>query len=1115
MNKEEFVNLLVKHPLLLETKSILSSRKSIGWKNMQGSSFSLMSLLCVRSIDKKVLLIVEDKENAAQLQNELEILAGRNNVFFFPSGFKRSVALGQPDAENNFMRTEALDHFFDQAHRNTLLVTYPEALAERVFNPGDIEKNTLELRVGERVSRDFIQDVFIENDFEVVDFVYQPGQYAVRGSIIDVYSFSADMPYRIDFFGENIESIRTFDAESQLSHTHEQVIRIVPNLNSGNLAQEKSSLFSLLNENHLVICQNPSQVQEIINTTIQAAVQNGNFLKEEFGINFSDVIITPDEAAMDAGSHFFIQAGTVLNKKIPVVEFNTSPQPNFQKNFQHISENLLQNTLAGYRNIIVSTQENQIERLIHVFKEVGKDVVFEPMIGRLHQGFIDHDLKIACYTDHQIFERYQRFHLKQRFSNKETLSLQELTDLHPGDYVVHIDHGVGQFGGLEKISLNGKRQESIKLVYKDGDVLYVNIHSLHRISKYKGKDNTPPRIHKLGSPVWSKMKSKTKSRVKDIARDLIKLYAERRQKRGYAFNSDSFLNEQLEASFIYEDTPDQVKATKSVKSDMESDIPMDRLICGDVGFGKTEIAIRAAFKAACDNKQVVVLVPTTILAFQHFKTFSDRLKEFPVRVDYISRMRTQKDQKQILKDLAEGKIDIIIGTHRLVGKDVKFKDLGLLINDEEQKFGVAVKEKIRALKADVDTLTMTATPIPRTLQFSLMGARDLSIINTPPPNRYPINTEWQPFNEDVIREAINYEVSRGGQVFFIHNRVQNIQEVEALIHRLCPGVSTVNAHGQMEGPRMEKIMLDFIAQRYDVIVATTILESGLDIPNANTMIINNAQNFGLSDLHQLRGRVGRSNKKAFCYLMTPPPTTLTQEAHRRLQAIEMFSELGSGFNIAMQDLDIRGAGNLLGAEQSGFIADVGLDTYQQILDEAMFELKETEFSELFSHEQEQKAQDKDWTRDCHIETDFEVRLPDTYISNVSERIRLYKELDGITQESDLHLFETKLVDRFGSLPELVRDLFDVVRLRMLAKHAGIERIVIKNGKMLTWFISDKQSAFYESEVFMHILNALQDNPQLANIEESKGRLRLVFQQIKKITTALKMLQKITGNPILY
>ncbi|WP_462281860.1 transcription-repair coupling factor [Salinivirga cyanobacteriivorans] len=1109
MNNQEFLTLFEKHPGLKKTLEALPKQKNIIWNNLKGSSLSLMSLLSAINLDKRLLLIVEDKEQAAQLQNELEAFYGDGNVYFMPSAFKRSIAHGQPDADSGLLRTEALNAFFNNKHAKTVMISYPEALAEKVFKPEDLVEHRLEVKAGDQLSTDFIQEVLQTYGFEFVDFVYQPGQYAMRGSIIDVFSYAADWPYRLDFFGDEVESIRTFDTETQLSKAENETVYIIPDLNDETLFQNRANLTELLGEETLIVVSNMKYAQERINATIDSAHKNAAVLQDDYNIDLDQALVQAEKADFKGRSFFTIDAKLGKNEGIHVIEFDTSAQPGFQKNFQLIAEHLKQNTIAGYKNVVFSTQQSQIDRLTHIFNEMESEVQFDPVIGRLHEGFIDHQLKIACYTDHQIFDRYQRFHLKQRFNKKDAISLKELTGLHPGDYVVHIDHGVGQFGGLEKIDINGKPQEAIKLIYKDNDVLYVNIHSLHRISKYKGKDNTPPRIHKLGSAAWAKLKSKTKSKVKDIARDLIKLYAARRQKKGYQFGEDTYLNEQLEASFIYEDTPDQLKATQNVKADMEADIPMDRLVCGDVGFGKTEVAIRAAFKAVCDSKQVAVLVPTTILAFQHFKTFSDRLKEFPVRVEYISRMRTAKDQRQILKDLANGEIDIIIGTHRLVGKDVQFRDLGLLINDEEQKFGVSTKEKIRAMKADVDTLTMTATPIPRTLQFSLMGARDLSIINTAPPNRYPITTELHPFNEDVIREAIDYEISRNGQVFFIHNRVQNIADVEAMVKRVCPKASTVHAHGQMEGRKLEKTMLDFIDQKYDVLVATTIIESGLDIPNANTIIINDAQNYGLSDLHQLRGRVGRSNKKAFAYLLTPPLTTLTPEARRRLQAIEMFSELGSGFNIAMQDLDIRGAGNLLGAEQSGFIADVGLETYQQILDEAMHELKETEFSELFKHEQTQKPEEtKDWSRDCQVDTDFEVRLPDSYIANVSERIKLYRELDEVKQEADIQDFEQRLNDRFGKIPGQVKDLFDVVRMRMLARKLGFEKIVIRNGKMLAWFISNKESSFYESGVFINILGSLQENPNLGRVEEKNDKLRLVFTDIKNVTTALEKLKKI-------
>lgn len=1109
MDKKELLQLLNQHPGLSETKTILENNNHLVWEGLKGSSLSLMGLLYAKRVSKKAILVVDEKEDGAQLQNELELFSCDGCVYFMPSAFKRSIAYGQPDPESSLLRSEALTNFFNPRFNQMVLITYPEALAEKVFLPNELTDNTLVVKVGDMLSTDFIEEVLMTYGFERVDFVFQPGQYAMRGGLVDVFSYAADWPYRIDFFGEEVDSIRTFDIENQLSKETFETVKIIPDLNDETLFKNRSDFFSLLDNDVVFIAKNVDRVKERIFQTIDLADTKTDELKDTFNIDVKDALVEKEKVDFFSDRFYTIDAKTNAENKAKIVHFNTSVQPSFNKKFDLIAENLKQNVFNGYKNIIISTQQNQIDRLSHIFEEFETDVSFNPLIGRLHQGFIDHDLKLACYTDHQIFERYQRFQLKQRFNKKEAISLQELTRLHPGDYVVHIDHGVGKFGGLEKIDINGKPQETIKLIYRDNDVLYVNIHSLHRISKYKGKDNTPPRIHKLGSATWAKLKSKTKSKVKDIARDLIRLYVARREKKGYAYSGDSYLNEQLEASFIYEDTPDQIKATQNVKADMENDIPMDRLVCGDVGFGKTEIAIRAAFKAVCDSKQVAVLVPTTILAFQHYKTFSDRLKNFPVKVDYISRMRSGKEQRRILQELASGEIDILIGTHRLVGKDIKFKDLGLLINDEEQKFGVATKEKIRAMKANVDTLTMTATPIPRTLQFSLMGARDLSIINTPPPNRYPITTEIHPFNEDVIKEAIQYEVSRGGQIFFIHNRVQNIAEVEAMLNRIVPKASTVYAHGQMDGKRLEKVMLDFIEQKFDVLVATTIIESGLDIPNTNTIIINDAQNYGLSDLHQLRGRVGRSNKKAFCYLLTPPLSTLTNEARRRLDAIEMFSDLGSGFSIAMQDLDIRGAGNLLGAEQSGFIADVGLETYQQILDEAMFELKETEFSDLFSEDNKAKDESvKSWARDCHVDTDLEVRLPDQYVNNVSERIKLYRELDEIKDSKELLLFEERLEDRFGPLPNQAKDLMEVVRVRMIAQRAGFEKIVIKNGKMLCWFISNKESSYYQSGVFVKILQNLQANNTLAKIEEKKDRLRLVFSGINNISTAYEKLKKI-------
>jgi transcription-repair coupling factor (superfamily II helicase) len=790
--------------------------------------------------------------------------------------------------------------------------------------------------------------------------------------------------------------------------------------------------------------------------------------------------------------------------------FNTKPQPLFNKNFNLLGDNLRLLIDQKYDTYILSENNKQIDRLVDIFKDTHHGIPFQGIIHTIHEGFIDEELKLCCYTDHQIFDRYHKYRINQYFSNKASVSLRDLKDLKPGDYVVHIDHGIGKFGGLEKIEVNGKIQEAIKLVYRDNDVLYVNIHSLHRISKYKGKDDSEPKIYKLGSGAWQKLKLNTKNKVKDIAKDLIALYAKRKAQKGFKFSPDTYLQEELEASFIYEDTPDQLKATIATKGDMESEIPMDRLICGDVGFGKTEVAVRAAFKAVADSKQVAILVPTTILALQHYTTFKDRLKDFPCRVDYVSRLRKSSDQTMALKDVESGKVDILIGTHRLLSKDIKFKDLGLLIVDEEQKFGVAAKEKLKALRINVDTLTLTATPIPRTLQFSLMGARDLSVINTPPPNRHPIITELHTFSHHIIQEGINYEVSRGGQVFFIHNRVQNIYEIEALIKKLCPQVKTVVGHGQMDGPKLEKLIIDFINGDYDVLVSTTIIESGLDIPNSNTIFINNAQNFGLSDLHQLRGRVGRSNRRAFCYLLAPPLTTLTPEARRRLKAIEEFSDLGSGFNIALQDLDIRGAGNMLGAEQSGFIADIGFETYNRILNEALQELKENEFKELYDEKTEDKIDEdisKKYVTDCSVDTDLEIHIPDEYIMNIAERIRLYRQLDSFTEDNQLEEFSTMLTDRFGPIPQPTEDLLRIVKLRWLAQTLGFEKIVLKNNKMIGYFVSNQDSGYYASKTFLKILNFVQQNPNLFRMKEGKDRLTLTFENVSDVEEAYNFLNK--------
>ncbi|MDX9695612.1 MAG: transcription-repair coupling factor [Bacteroidales bacterium] len=1105
MDARQLDNLFDKHSQINDCVGLIKQQKrKICLKGLTGSSKSLFIASILNKIGNSHLIIVPDKENAAYFQNDLEVLLN-TKVVFFPGSYKRSIIYGQEDPSNLLLRSETLNALAN--NENIAVVTYPEALAEKVIQKEALLKSTLTLHVGEQVTIDFIQEVMQEYHFQYTDFVYEPGQYSIRGSIIDIFSFASDVPYRIDFFGNEVESIRSFDIESQLSKNQFTKISIIPKIVNPNAESKElkqtESLFSYLPENTIVWTEDTlfilDQISELHTKLLQTYPEG----------------TISDQVFKNAILQFpFIEFGNPMFGSEHVIQFNISHQPSFNKNFELLGQNLIENAEKGYTNYILSDNEKQIERLKAIFNDINPQITFTPVLKTIHEGFIDHELKICLYTDHQIFGRYHKFKIKSNFADRESISIRELTNLNPGDYIVHIDHGIGKFGGLEKIEINGKYQETIKLVYKDQDTLYVSIHSLHKISKFKSKDGEPPKIYKLGTGTWQKLKQTTKSKVKDIAKELIQLYALRKSEKGFAYNADTYLQQELESSFIYEDTPDQLTTTKSVKEDMEAPIPMDRLICGDVGFGKTEIAIRAAFKAVADNKQVAVLVPTTILALQHFTTFKERLANFPCTVDHISRLRSAKSQTEIIKKIADGKVDIIIGTHRLVSNEIKFKDLGLLIIDEEQKFGVAVKEKLKKFKLNIDTLTLTATPIPRTLQFSMMGARDLSIINTPPPNRYPIITEVHTFNEDIIKEAINYEFQRNGQVFFIHNRVQNIEEVEKLINKLCPEVRTIIAHGQMEPRKLEKVMLDFINFDYDVLIATTIIESGLDIPNANTILINNAQNFGLSDLHQLRGRVGRSNKKAFCYLLAPPLTNLTQDARRRLKAIEEFSELGSGFNIAMQDLDIRGAGNLLGAEQSGFITDIGFETYQRILNEALMELRESDFQDLYKQEQkielEKQIQQQKFISDCQIDTDLELLFPEHYISNISERIRLYRELDNLETDEKLTTFENQLTDRFGKIPDQTIELINVVRLRWLAISLGFEKIILKKNTLVLYFISNQESAYYKSPVFSKTLQFVQQNPKSISIKESNNRLSMTINKVETIKKAIEVLQKISA-----
>lgn len=1093
-------------------------------KGLVGSSISLIASEIIQDLSNINVFIFQDKETAAYFNNDLENIFGersehvvRKKILFFPTSYKRSFTLNGADSNLLQLRTEVLDRIGNTT-RKTAVVTYSEALLEKVVSKEYLNKSTLKIKVGDQISVDFIIDIFVENRFERVDFVFEPGQFAVRGGIVDVFSYSDDNPYRIEFFGDKVESIRTFDLENQLSLEKLSRISIVPNLLNQKIAESKEMLFDYLPDNTNIWIENVIFTCEKLDyefEKVREVLMNIETGKQSL---IDESFFTQSHQLLDRVYQFnTLEFGTqAYYKKVKTFIFNVRQQPSFNKNFELLINEFRKNEEKEFQNIIFSENPKQIERLYNIFEDIQVKNNQEPKISflsmhlSLHKGFIDKDLKLACFTDHQLFERYHKFYLKSGYKSKEALTLKELYELKPGDYITHIDHGIGCFDGLEKIENNGKEQEAIRLIYKNNDLLYISIHSLHRIAKYFGKEGGQPSLNKLGSQAWNKLKNKTKEKVKDIAKDLIKLYAERKLKKGFSFSKDTYLQHELEASFFYEDTPDQLKSTADIKMDMENEYPMDRLVCGDVGFGKTEVAIRAAFKAVADSKQVAILVPTTILALQHFKTFLDRLKDFPCKIDYINRFKSTNKQKETLKKLKEGSIDILIGTHRLVSKDVEFKDLGLLIIDEEQKFGVSTKEKLKRLKINVDTLTLTATPIPRTLQFSLMGARDLSVINTPPPNRYPVQTEICLFSEKIIRDGILFEVSRGGQVFFVHNRVQNIMDIKKMIEKFCPGISIAIAHGQMEGKTLEKVMLDFINGAYDVLLATTIIESGLDIPNSNTIFINNAQNYGLSELHQLRGRVGRTNKKAFCYLLSPPLSSLTKEARLRLTAIEEFADLGSGFNIAMRDLDIRGAGNILGAEQSGFISEIGFEMYNQILNEALMELKENEFKDVFKTDETKT----EFVKDCLIETDLELLIPDNYITQIAQRLSLYKELDGIKTNDELNTFREKLIDRFGPIPKQTQELINTICLRWLAKKIGFEKLIMKNKFMRGYFISNQESNYFESETFSNVIQYVKQNSNSCNLREKNDKLILSFSDILSVDQAIEKLQSIKNLTIL-
>ena len=1067
------------------------------------------------------LFIFSDKEKTAYFQNDLQNLLEKKTVELFPDSFKKPGQFSEQNSANIQLRTETLNRLANSVTGNELIVTYPEAIFEKVVNKAALRQSTILIRINDKLNFDNITETLIGYGFELTDFVYEPGQFAVRGGILDIFSFGNEWPYRVELFGNDVESIRLFDPLSQLSQRKISQVTIVPNIQTQFDSEEKIDLLKFLPENTVIWVEDVKVVLEKIKHCYESAVELREHLITGARPDDENIFVrhSPDELFVDEenfkhdleqfkilefGKQFYYQADNQFF-------FDCYPQPSFNKNFNLLITDLKKHQKEGFEVLIFSDNAKQIERFYNIFDDLKANIKFSPINIAIREGFIDRDLKLVCYTDHQIFERYHKYQLRQGFSKNKAITLKALRELKQGDYVTHVDHGVGVYSGLEKIEVNGQMQEAVRIIYRDNDMLYVNINSLHKISKYVGKEGTPPKINKLGSDAWEALKRKAKSKVKDIAKDLITLYAKRKAAKGFAFTPDSYLQNELEASFIYEDTPDQLKATNDVKRDMESVHPMDRLVCGDVGFGKTEVAIRAAFKAATDGKQAAVLVPTTILALQHYKTFKERLKDFPVTVDYINRFKSAKEQKETFKKLEEGKLDIVIGTHGLLSGKIKFKDLGILIIDEEQKFGVASKEKLRQIKANVDTLTLTATPIPRTLQFSLMAARDLSIINTPPPNRQPIDTELLAFDTDRLKEVIEFEVYRRGQVFFIHNRVRDIYEVADMIKNICPNVDVSVAHGQMEGHDLEEVMINFIERKFDVLVCTNIVESGLDIANANTIIINDAQNFGLSDLHQLRGRVGRSNKKAFCYLITPPFSVVSSDARKRLQTLEEFSELGSGFQISMRDLDIRGMGNLLGAEQSGYIADIGFDMYHKILDEAIQELKETDFRDVFADD---LLRDQKFVKDCQVELDEEMLIPDEYVISVAERLSLYTELNNMTDEAGILQFSEKLVDRFGPLPEEVVRLFDAIRLQWAGKKLGFERIVLKSDWMRCYFTSNQESTYFNSEQFTYIINYIQKHPQSCRMKQTEKNLILTISPVNDVHHAKELLQKLVKEPAL-
>ena len=1122
MNEQSLFERLEQSPLLnnLADRIAMSTGKEnplqVFLQNLNGSSaaFVLQSIFSnPKTKHLNHIVVLNDAEESAYFFNSIESVTEALDLFYFPSSFKSPHNFSALNPSHVMLRTEALTKI-SMGGNKKIIVTYPEALFEKVVLAKTLQQNIIQIKTNDNLDLNGLMQQMVDYGFERTDFVYEPGQFALRGGILDIYSFGNEKPYRIELFGEDVDSIRLFDPASQLSERKLLQVNIIPNVTTQFEDTEKIPLLDFLAKDTIVwlkdwdvIRQKGLDQQEAVETFIthhaamNKADENDSHKKESHIDDFETVLAT--EARLS--SHTLIEWGFHAHLTTQKIAFNTQAQPVFNRQFQYLITNLQDFHKQGYVLYLFAEQAKQLERLHAIFTDLKTDIQFIPIVKSIHEGFIDHDHKMVCYTDHQIFQRYHKYKVKQAYSKSKAITLRTLRDLQPGDYVTHIDHGVGVYSGLQKIEVNGHTQEAVRIIYKDSDILYVNINSLHKISKYTGKEGAPPKVNKLGSDAWVKLKDKTKAKVKAIAFDLIKLYAHRKAQAGFAFTPDNYMIHELEASFMYEDTIDQAKAIADVKKDMEQPSPMDRLVCGDVGFGKTEVAIRAAFKAAIDGKQVAILVPTTILAFQHYKTFKERLKDFPVTIDYLNRFKSAAEKKATIEKVKEGKIDILVGTHGILGKEVAFKDLGLMIIDEEQKFGVGHKEKLKTLRTTVDCLTLTATPIPRTLHFSLMGARDLSIINTAPANRQPIHTEVQVFHEDVIRESIYYETERGGQVFFIHNRVQGLAEMCAMIQKLCPDLSIGFAHGQLEGHQLEEKILDFIERRYDVLVCTNIVESGVDIPNVNTIIINNAHQFGLSDLHQLRGRVGRSNKKAFCYLLAPPMSTLPDDSRKRLQTLEQFSELGSGFQIAMRDLDIRGAGNLLGGEQSGFMAEIGFEMYQKILAEAVRELKRSDFKELF--EDEISKQD-DFVQDCTIDTDLEIIIPDSYVENIGERLSLYTRMDQSENDEELALMQTELVDRFGPLPNSVHDLFMTIRCRRIAIALGFEKMTLKDQTLRCFFINRPDSPYFESETFKQLLDYAQKNMNKAHFKQVGRSFILIIKEVQSMQHCYTTLEKI-------